>query len=1012
MAKSVDLTAPAIRLYLALLLSPRPVSMPRCGAWAFADLGTLLKLLSHAVELGWVAEATRPAGHFEWKEAREVQPLFARASPEDWKAVFDALDVATWGLASAREAAQVGNLPRARVLYWALVVGLRAHPELYEDARWLEVVMEALRLFRREVNWLSEDVQAEALDAAVRLGDQRAESVLLAIRAYEQLRCGQAGEAEAWCDRALDVSARLDDPDTRQHVLLYVTNNWTLLGRLGEALSMLESFLGDIPSDLLATQPASAARDTLTEASISTLANLYAWTGKDERALDLLHRMVEVGQRSEQPLLAKMGKIYLAWFHADREDLEQARHWSKQAIDALEPDDAKTAYSWFASQPAAWVHMRDGLSEKARAQLELGHGSRMASGHTHFQNSYLLDVLFWLEERHAEPLQGLNADDELRRLIKSPDQRMRGVAHRFRAARSMQSGDAAQVDSDLLRSMELLEAAGAVPELLRTLRMAGDWAVKQGRSEEAANLQERLRDVGQLGSTSAATVAGADARESHVARAIVDMGRLTQLAHRREGFFGEIAARICRELAVERCALFDTTAEVKVLAARGGDRRWLESLSAIVRETRDQGVRFAEPADMEGTGPGQLVLIPYRLDELNRRGWVCLENRRRPALVGPDDRPWLESLGVQISVLIGNVALWEELVSVRQRLERENRYYREGNPAPVAAGRMVGESPAFLRMFDMIGKIAPTKSAALILGETGVGKELVAQEIHRLSASRNGPFIAVHVASMPPGLVSSALFGHERGAFTGATEQVRGRFELAHGGTIFLDEIGELGLEDQVRLLRVLQEGTFERVGGTRTMRSDFRLIAATNRDLGAFVNEGKFREDLYYRLNVFPVSVPPLRERGEDIPKLALHFLDRFSRRAGRDFEGIGEADVDRLLAYDWPGNVRELEHVIERAVVLSEPPMLKIPELRNVNEANGVSAPKSTEWVPLEEVERRYVREVLEHVGGKITGKGGAAQILGLKPSTLQFRIDKLGLRDDLDRARLQGRSKRRKS
>ncbi|HQK19751.1 MAG TPA: sigma 54-interacting transcriptional regulator, partial [Polyangiaceae bacterium] len=982
--------------------SPRPVSISRCGAFGFADLGTLLKLLSQAVELGWVQEAVRPAGHFQWQDHRHTENLFSQASPEDWKAVFEALDLSSWGLGVAREAAQSGAWPRARVFYWALVVGLRAHPDLFDKARWLEVVMEALRLFRREVNWLSDEIQALALEQAVQLGDERAESVLLAIRAYEMLRCGRAGEAMAWCDRALEVSARLDDPETRQHVLLYVANNWMLMGRLREALSMLESFLGDIPPDLLAPSQ-TIARDTLMEASIATLANLYAWTGKDERAQDLLLRMVEVGKQTRQPLLVKMGSIYLAWYHADRDDLEQARHWSREALAALEPDDAVTAYCWFASQPAAWVAYRDSDFPLVKDLLERGHHSRVSSGHTHFQNSYLLEVLAELR-RQGGSIEGLEFEEELARLTVSPDQRMKGVGLRFRAAQKMESGQG-DASEDLRDSMELLESAGAVPELLRTLRMAASFAARQGNQKEAAALQERLRDVGQFGTTKA-SAGGSDARESHVARAIVDLGRLTQLSHRREGFFGEIVARICRELAVERCALLDSTEEVRVLAARGGDRAWLDSLALRVKGPGGEVVRSVEA----GEGGGQLLLIPYRIDELGRKGWICLENHVRPPLLGPGDGPWLESLGVQMSVLIGNVALWEELVAVRQRLERENRYYREGNPAPVASGRMVGDSPAFRHLIELIGKVAPTRSAALILGETGVGKELVAQEIHRLSAHRNGPFIAVHVASLPPGLVASALFGHERGAFTGATEQVRGRFELANGGTIFLDEIGELGVEDQVRLLRVLQEGTFERVGGTKTLRSSFRLVAATNRDLAALVREAKFREVLYYRLNVFPVVVPPLRDRLEDIPKLAFHFLDQYARRAGKEYEGIGEADMDRLLEYAWPGNVRELEHVIERAVVLSDPPMLKIPTLATSREPSSSRTPK--EFRRLEEVERQYIREVLNHVGGKITGKAGAAEILGMKPSTLQFRIDKLGLREALDQSRYQGKAARRKS
>ncbi|HEY6001756.1 MAG TPA: sigma 54-interacting transcriptional regulator, partial [Anaeromyxobacter sp.] len=270
---------------------------------------------------------------------------------------------------------------------------------------------------------------------------------------------------------------------------------------------------------------------------------------------------------------------------------------------------------------------------------------------------------------------------------------------------------------------------------------------------------------------------------------------------------------------------------------------------------------------------------------------------------------------------------------------------------------------------------------------------------------REGPFIAVHVAALAPGLVASALFGHERGAFTGATEQAKGRFELAHGGTLFLDEVGELSPEDQVRLLRVLQEGAFERVGGPRAIRSDFRLVAATNRDLEAEVRGGRFREDLYFRLAAFPLQVPPLRERREEIPTLALFFMERAARARGVRFEGVGEADMRRMLEYAWPGNVRELEHVIERAVVLSEPPRLRIPPLeaatRSAAEPPARAEPRRA-WVSLAEAERRYIAEVLHHVRGRITGSGGAAEVLDLKPSTLNFRIRKLGLVDEVRRAR----------
>jgi transcriptional regulator with GAF, ATPase, and Fis domain len=309
-------------------------------------------------------------------------------------------------------------------------------------------------------------------------------------------------------------------------------------------------------------------------------------------------------------------------------------------------------------------------------------------------------------------------------------------------------------------------------------------------------------------------------------------------------------------------------------------------------------------------------------------------------------------------------------------------------------------------VMGLVARVAPTGTAVLVTGETGVGKELVAHELHRQSPRRGGPFIAVHIASLAPGLVASGLFGHERGAFTGATEQAKGRFELADGGTLLLDEVGELSLEDQVKLLRVLQEGTFERVGGSRPLRSDFRLVAATNRDLKAEVHAGRFREDLYFRLCAFPIRVPPLRERREEIPTLALFFMERVARQLGVRFDGIGEADMERLAAWDWPGNVRELGHVIERAALLSEPPRLRIPPLEGGLTRTPRSSPGEVEpaadWVTLAEAERRYIGRVLERTGGRVTGAGGAAEILALKPSTLNFRIRKLGLAGLLDQVR----------
>jgi DNA-binding NtrC family response regulator len=307
---------------------------------------------------------------------------------------------------------------------------------------------------------------------------------------------------------------------------------------------------------------------------------------------------------------------------------------------------------------------------------------------------------------------------------------------------------------------------------------------------------------------------------------------------------------------------------------------------------------------------------------------------------------------------------------------------------------IVGDSPALRRVLGEIAQVAPTDTTVLIQGETGTGKELVARAIHDASARRERPLVKLNCAALPRELVESELFGHEKGAFTGALQQRRGRFELADGGTLFLDEVGELPLEAQAKLLRVLQERELERVGGTRTLQVDVRVIAATNRDLQSQVAAGRFRSDLYYRLNVFPIVVPPLRERRNDIPRLVQHFAEKTARKLGRPFEGVAPAFIERASAYDWPGNIREVENVVERAMIMSRGPLLDGADVLSPGPVQRAAAPLPGE-ITLEEMERAHIKRVLEGTRWQIEGERGAARILGLNPSTLRGRLRKLGIR-----------------
>jgi len=349
-------------------------------------------------------------------------------------------------------------------------------------------------------------------------------------------------------------------------------------------------------------------------------------------------------------------------------------------------------------------------------------------------------------------------------------------------------------------------------------------------------------------------------------------------------------------------------------------------------------------------------------------------------------------------------------VEERQGAERElaslrdqNAYLREELEAVYPFEEIVGRSPALRKLLADVDRVAATDASVLIHGETGTGKELVARALHARSARRERPLVKVNCAALAPGLVESELFGHEKGAFTGASERRIGRFELADGGTIFLDEVGDIPLETQVKLLRVLQERELERAGGSQTLRVDVRVIAATNRDLSKAIADGRFRQDLFYRLNVFPLQVPPLRERAGDVALLARYFAERHAAKLGRRVTRISDDTVARLGRYAWPGNVRELENVIERALILARGPVLEVgPDvLPDAPPAPGAAAAPAPAAGALEDVERAHIVETLRATGWRIDGPAGAAARLALNPSTLRSRMKKLGISRSRDAA-----------
>jgi formate hydrogenlyase transcriptional activator len=417
---------------------------------------------------------------------------------------------------------------------------------------------------------------------------------------------------------------------------------------------------------------------------------------------------------------------------------------------------------------------------------------------------------------------------------------------------------------------------------------------------------------------------------------------------------------------------------------------WLAPLDRAV----DVDVAQADPtgwetlkAHVEASGVKRICNAPLKTPH-GVLGILTL-GRLTPTPFTSDQLDWVARIAGQIALALENALAFSEIASLKDRLARENIYLEEEIRGAQHFGEIVGESRALKRILSQVATVATTDTSVLLLGETGTGKELIARAIHMAGERRGRSLVTVNCATSPAGLLESEWFGHERGAFTGALAQRIGRFELAHQGTLFLDEIGDVPLELQSKLLRALQEREIERLGSTRTIRVDFRLIAATNRDLEDMVAKREFRTDLYYRLNVFPIRIPPLRERVEDIPLLVRYFAQRFATRLRRPIESVSRESMDLLCRWPWPGNVRELQNVIERAVILSQGSVLTVPASEFESPAPLTSSP-----VTLEDAERDHIVRALEQTGWVVGGTRGAAARLGLKRTSLVSTMRRLGI------------------
>ncbi|MBU4316249.1 MAG: sigma 54-interacting transcriptional regulator [Proteobacteria bacterium] len=635
---------------------------------------------------------------------------------------------------------------------------------------------------------------------------------------------------------------------------------------------------------------------------------------------------------------------------------------------------------------------------------------------------YVLDLCWAMEQGLYPQILDLSLEKEVKNLMAGQNVYLKGLAYRYKALLEIRNQQPAPVImKSLATSLRWLEESGHEFEIIETRLAILRQVLKM---DDQDKVREMVLQIGRVISQYKEEILPSDLKSlfkgtpsgESFSKEILKLGREIMSVSDGKELIHRIISTGNQLTGAERGAIFLFNENKKeasgtpALTLRASKNLTHEQVAhpgfepsmKLIQETAtasgsDQKVRIANdpaPAGRFKTLSGDVIRSRICVPMIFRgkvTGVLYHDNRLLNSVFQETDLEWLSFFAAQAAIALDNLSAHEEISRLNQKIREETTYTEEQYFPSARFKDIIGKSDAVHQMLFLVEQVAGTDTHVLISGETGVGKELVANAVHYQSPRRDKPFIKANCSALTETLINSELFGHERGAFTGANSRRLGRFELADGGTIFLDEIGDLPLSVQVNLLRVLQNNEFERVGGNETIRSNFRLIAATNHNLSQLVKEKKFRADLYFRLNVFPIQVPPLRDRKEDIPLLVHHFIRRFCRKMNKDIKTIPSAEMNKMIQYHWPGNIRELENIIERGLVLNSTPVFKAMELDADIDPGKNKIPARS----LEENERNHILLALEQKSWKVRGPGGVAEFLDIHPSTLTARMKKLGIK-----------------
>ncbi|MGV8059783.1 MAG: sigma 54-interacting transcriptional regulator [Smithellaceae bacterium] len=847
-----------------------------------------------------------------------------------------------------------------------------------------------------------------ALDAARRLNDVRAEAYLELLIGQHFWMSFQYSEAVTHFDQGWELITKLEDEDLYKQGLKVKGLTFMISGRFSEAIESYERSLGEIESD---------ENDNFSFLVTLYLALCYVQVGTPQRALGISERIQNYSKKNEnRPLLAfalfAAGIILL--------EMRQFEHSRTYFHDAFEMGTRENL-------PVVEVLASIGL-----ASLECWNGNYELAAE-HFKTLWRIRKSSWFYFLNFYPFIETAYILHSKSVVQPASFDLASVTGAVEFLNQMQKGEGSALMYGMIKRLQIGLSENKTPiaekgKILTELEKAG---IQMGAAFEVARIRIELARL--LKHMDEWQKAGIYARQAYdffqpfapncfpsdlhdlipknvwtkndrLFDLVIEMGEALMGQENLEQLLSSIITAITRLTGAERAALFirDTgSAELKMVASRNllkeeiQEKSFEKSLQIIhfIMTSNDGKIIQHDINGQEPTDFRRIIITPLR-SATGVIGVLYQDSRFFSLDTSSDDNmKLLAALACQISVSIDRAQGSDEISRLNKLLIQEKLYYLEEKEEFRPFGEIIGQSNAVQVLYGLIRKVAPTNSTVLIAGETGVGKELIARAIHRESPRKDGPFIRVNCAALPDSLIDSELFGHEKGAFTGAIKTKAGRFELANQGTIFLDEISELPLPTQSRLLRILQEKEFQRVGGTKTLHSDFRLLTATNKDLHQEVTAKKFREDLFYRLNVFPIHVPPLRERKEDIPLLAVHFLKLFCSQSNKQYMGITESEIKKLQNYFWPGNIRELSNMIERAVISGN--QISFPTLEGAPESDVTKIDISTLGKNhklrniVKDVERENILEVLEKTKGKVSGKDGAATILGMSRSALIRRM-----------------------